>query len=392
MKIEDKLIESIESLKEEAFQLNRCLFDNPELSGKEYNSVKKIVEVLNKYGIKTRLNYCDLETSFLGKVIENKDSNVKIGILTEYDALPGVGHACGHSASCAISVLSALAIKKNEEDIKVNVDIIGTPDEENEGLKIPMAEKGAFDDYDYVIMVHLDTKNRPNWKLLAFETYKIEFFGKPAHAAASPWEGNSALDGLMLAIHGFDMMRKCTKPGTIIEGYITEGGVATNIITDYASGMYTFRSNDFNYIKSTLIPWMENIVYGCAKATRTKAKITKHGYPFMDMKYNNIGTKIISDIMKKYQMENYEQEKAVGSSDIGNVSYRCPSFHPSVAITNEDISLHTKEFAELVGSDASKMAIENGAKTILGFIGRTIDDKDLIKKIKLEFNGDKNGL
>lgn len=392
MNVEKILIESIDSLKEEAFNLNKYLFDNPELSGQEYNSVKKIIEVLKNHGIDAKDNYCGIKTSFFGKVVENKNSDIKIGILTEYDALPGVGHACGHSASCAISVLSAIVLKKNEKSIDVNIDIIGTPDEENEGLKIPMADKGVFDDYNYVIMVHLDTNNRPNWKLLAFETYKIEFFGKPAHAAASPWEGCSALDGLMLSIHGFDMMRKCVKPETIIEGYITNGGVATNVISEYASGLYTFRSNDSMYVKESLIPWMKNIVEGCAKATRTNYKVTNHGYPFMDMKYNNVGTKVISEIMDKYGMKNAEHEKAAGSSDIGNVSYRCPAFHPSVAITDEDISLHTKEFADLVGSDSAKKAIKNGTKTILGFIGRTLDERELFDKIKKEFSGGNNGL
>ena len=387
MNIQNRLIENIDEFKEKAFELNKYLFDNPELPGQEYGSVKKIKEILTKYSILVEDNYCDIETAFLGKVIEKKDSKIRIGILTEYDALPGVGHACGHSASCAISVLSALVIKNNEDLINANVDIIGTPDEENEGLKIPMADKGAFDEYDYVMMVHLDTNNRPNWKLLAFETFKIEFFGRPAHAAASPWEGNSALDGLMLAIHGFDLMRKCVKPETIIEGYITNGGVATNVIPEYASGTYTFRSNDSKYVEDTLVPWMKDVIEGSAKATRTKFKISRHGYPFMDMKYNKTGTNLISKIMKENGMENSEHEKAAGSSDIGNVSYRCPAFHPSVAITNEDISLHTKEFADLVGSEASKKAIINGAKTILGFIGKTLDNPELIRRIKNEFEG-----
>lgn len=107
----------------------------------------------------------------------------------------------------------------------------------------------------------------------------------------------------------------------------------------------------------------------------------------MDMKYNTTGTNLISKIMEENGMENCEHEKAAGSSDIGNVSYRCPAFHPSVAITHKDISLHTKEFADLVGSDASKKAITNGAKTILGFIGATLDDTDIIKEIKNEYEG-----
>lgn len=383
--IEKILINSIDSLKNIAFDLNKYLFEHPEISGKEFNSSKKIVTLLRDNGINVEENFCNMPTAFFGSVVKKENSNINIGILTEYDALPGVGHACGHSASCAISVLSALCIKANEDKIDANIDIIGTPDEEVGGGKIYMAEKGVFDKYDYVIMVHLFNKNYPNWKMLAMETYDVKFKGTPAHAAASPWEGRSALDGLMLFIHAMDMMRKSVKPDTIVEGYITNGGEAINIIPEEACGTYGFRSTSIKYIKDTLVPWMRDILNGCAMATQTKAEMTLSGKVYMDIKYNKTGTQVISNVMKKYGMENSEIEKAAASSDIGNVSYRCPAFHPSVAITYDNVSLHSKEFAELVGSKAAENAIINGAKTILGFIGTTLDDTSIIEDIKREF-------
>lgn len=193
MILEKKLINSIEKYKEEAFALNYYLAKNPEISGKEYNSCKKIMEILNKNQITTKEKFSDIDTSFLGEVIKKENSNINIAILTEYDALPEVGHACGHSASAAISVLAALALKDNEEYINANIDIIGTPDEEDIGMKVTMADKGVFDKYDCAIMVHLGIKNIPNWKMLAFETYEIEFTGCPAHTAVAPWCGRSAL-------------------------------------------------------------------------------------------------------------------------------------------------------------------------------------------------------
>ncbi|RVU53791.1 M20/M25/M40 family metallo-hydrolase, partial [Anaerosphaera multitolerans] len=343
-------------------------------------------EILNKYGIEAKENFFNIETAFFGKVVEKKDSDVNIAILTEYDALPEVGHACGHSASASISLLAALALKDNEEFINANIDIIGTPDEEDMGMKIPMADGGVFDKYDCAIMVHLDTKNVPNWRMLAFETYELEFTGKPSHAAASPWEGRSALDGLMLSIHAFDMMRKCMKPYTIIEGFIQEGGVATNIIHEKARGKYTFRSDSAKYVREEIVPWAKDAINGCAMATQTKVEMVPFGYPFSDMKYLQSGVDIIQDVMSDYGMDYVVMDKPGASSDMGNVSYRCPAFHPSVAITTEDLALHTKEFAEVVISEKSKPCIVNGATVIDGFLARILEDPEKLKAIKEEFN------
>lgn len=389
MSTEKILFEGIEEFQEVAFELSYHLTDNPELPGEEYESSKKIVEILNRHKIDSHVNYYDLETAFIGKVIEKPESPINIGIITEYDALPEIGHACGHSASAAISVLSALVLKANEANINANVDIIGTPDEENEGLKIPMTDNGAFDKYDFVIMVHLDTQNSPNGKFLAFETYHIDFIGKPAHTAASPWDGRSAMDGLMLSIHGFDMLRKCAKPGTVIEGFIENAGIATNIIPDKARGKYTFRSPKSGYITDELMPWVRDVVEGCAKATQTQAEIKPFGYPFKDMKYNQFGTDVIKGVMDDIGLENSEDEVARGSSDIGNVSYSCPAFHPFVAITDEKTPLHTKEFADVVKTEKSETVIIKGTKVILGFIARMLDNPEYLEKMKAEFNQSK---
>lgn len=383
--IEEILKKSIIKNQNIAFDLNYYLAENPEEPGKEYNSCKKIVNILESYGIKTEEKYCGLDTAFKGTIIKNPNSDIKIGIITEYDALIGLGHACGHSASAAISLLSALTIKENENLFDVNIDIIGTPDEENEGLKIPMCDKGAFDDYNFVIMVHMDSKTYPCQRFLAFETYEIEFTGKPAHAAASPWEGRSALDALMLTIHSFDMLRKTTKPKTIIEGFITDGGIMTNIIPEKAVGKYTFRSDSSKYLKEELMPRIYDAVNGCANAMQTEVKMKPFGYPFADLNWNEPGVQLIRDVLRDNNIEFIEQEGPGGSSDIGNVSYRCPAFHPTISITDKEVSLHTKEFADIVKSKNIEQPIVNGATIITSFIARAVEDNEILENIKKEF-------
>lgn len=388
--IEKSLKKSILKNKDTAFNLNYYLAENPEAPGKEYNSCKKIVEILESFGIETEEKYCGLETSFKGKVLVNENSNIKVGILTEYDALIGLGHACGHSASAAISLLSAIAIKENKEFFNINLDIIGTPDEEDQGLKIPMCNMGAFDDYDFVIMVHMSSKTYPNTRFLAFETYELEFLGSPAHVAAAPWEGRSALDGLMLCIHAFDMLRKTTRPKTIIEGFITEGGIMTNIIPDRAVGKYTFRSDSSKYLKEELMPRIKNAVKGSAFAMGTDVNMKPFGYAFDSLNWNENGTNIIREILQDNNINYLEQIAPTGSSDIGNVSFRCPAFHPTISVTNEDISLHTKEFADIINSKDVEEPILKGATIITSFISRVVNNREILESIKNEFKRSKN--
>lgn len=382
----EKLLKSIDKFKEEAYALNFDLAENPEISEKEFESSKKIVKLLKKHGIDAELNFCGFETAFFGHVIKKENAKANFAILVEYDALPDIGHGCGHSASCGISILSALALKDNEDVIDANVDIVGTPGEEDEGLKSPMADMGVFDKYDAVIMVHLTSGvNKPNAKLLALDTYEITFKGTPAHCAGAPWEGRSALDGLMLSIHAFDMMRKSLRPGAIVEGIILNGGSAPGMIPEFAKAKYAFRARNYSEVKDEMMPWVRDILDGCAKATQTEYKLETFGYTFRDMVYNQTGTDLIKEIMKDYNLEYEEMDVADGSSDIGSISYRAPAFHPYISISKEEIPFHTKEVADFVKSDGSKNVIDKGATIILEFFGRLLENPEKIHEIREEF-------
>lgn len=382
--MKEKLLKSVDKNKDTAFNLNYYLADNPEISGEEYNSCKKIVEILRDKNIEVKENFCGYETSFIGHVIE-KNSDINIAIITEYDALSGIGHACGHSASAAISVLSALAIKDNENIINANVDIIGTPNEELDGLKNPMSKMGVFDKYNMAIMIHMSNRNIPCWRFLALETYEFTFNGTPAHAAMSPWEGRSALDGLMLMIHSLDLIRKHTYPDTIIEGFIKEGGLATNIIPEKAVGVYAFRSNSYSYLEKELVPWVFKAAKSSAKAMENTVDIKEYGYPFLDMNFNNTGVESIKEVMNELNISYENMEKAEGSSDMGSISYRCPSFHPSVKVGDEKVELHTRKMADLMKSEDVKESIVNGANIITLFIEKIINNEKLRNEILEEF-------
>lgn len=378
---------AVDSEKQKAFGLNEYIFDNPELHYEEYLACAKYVELLSSEGIKVEDKFMGVETAFKATIHEDPSSDIKIGILAEYDALPDIGHACGHSASGALSFLAALALFKNKENLKGNIYLIGTPAEEwNGGAKTIMANANLFDDFSYVIMIHMYDKNQAYAKFMALDTYTFEFYGKPTHAAASPWEGKNAVNGMTLFIHALDMMRQQLRDESRIHGMILKGGTATNVIPDYASCMYSFRYKKIDYLNE-IIRMAKDAAEGCAKATQTTVKISDSLAGLADMKLTPRTDPLIESIYEELGIElSKEPVIPLGSSDIGNVSYRCPAFHPSISITEKPMALHTKEFADCVKTDKAKWAVEKGAKVITSLIVRSIFDETIIENMKKDFN------
>lgn len=377
---------SVDNEKQKAFDINDYIFNNPELHYEEYLACQKYVEMLTKEGIKVEDKFMGIETAFKATINEDPNSDIKIGILAEYDALPDIGHACGHSASGALSFLSAVALYKNKEHLEGNIYLIGTPAEEwNGGAKTQMAKAGLFDDFSYVIMIHMHSINQPYVKFMALDTFTFEFFGKPTHAAASPWEGKNAVNGMTLFMHALDMMRQQLRDESRIHGMILKGGSATNVIPDYASCIYSFRYKKIDYLNE-IIQMAKDAAEGCAKATQTTVRISDSLAGLADLKPTPRTNAIIESI---YEELGVEVDKSpvipLGSSDIGNISYRCPAFHPAISITDKPIALHTKEFADCVQTDKAKWAIEKGAKIISSFIVRSLYEKTIIENMKKDF-------
>lgn len=384
--IEKTVLQTVEQEKEKAFELNQYVFDNPEIYYQEKLACAKYVELLTKEGIHVEENFMGIETSFKATIHEDPSSDIKIGILAEYDALPEIGHGCGHSASGAISFLTALALFKHKEYLKGNIYLIGTPAEEwTSGAKSTMANANYFDDFSYAIMIHMYDKNQASTKLMALDTFTFEFFGKPSHAAACPWEGKNAVNGMTLFIHALDMMRQQLKDGSRIHGMVTKGGTAVNVIPEYASCMYSFRYKKQDYLDE-IIQMAKDAAKGAAMATGTTVKISEGLAGLKDMVATPRTNPLIESIYEELGMEVYNGEIApLGSSDMGNVSYRCPAFHPMISITDGPMALHTKEFASCVISDKAKWAIEKGAKTIAALIVRSLYDNTIIENMKKDF-------
>lgn len=252
MSLTEQFSSACESFAQEAFTINYTLAKNPELSSHEFKSVKTIGAVLEKHGIPVTYEFCNLPTAFKASAVKVDHPKGRLVILCEYDALPDVGHACGHCASGSMSTLAALALHKMQQDgvaFNMDIDITGTPDEEAMGCKVDMCNAGVFKNYDFAIMVHLDgEETRPNSQFLALDCFRATFHGKPAHAAGEPWNGINAVNGVQLAIHAMDMLRQQVRPESRIGTWIINGGTASNVIPATGELEVTVRHTERDYL------------------------------------------------------------------------------------------------------------------------------------------------
>ena len=258
-KVEEKLPDLI--------ALNDDLADNPELSGEEHRSSKKIAELLEKNGFKVEMPFAGLETAFRG--ISGADNHkYKVAIMAEYDALPGIGHACGHCVSGSISALAAIALAPLQDELNCDIHILGTPNEEIDGAKCAMVDQGIFNGYDMAMMIHLYDQNLLYCKLLGLHQYLYTFHGKAAHASAAPWDGVNALNAAQLMFHGIDMLRQHVTPDVRMHGVYRNGGEAPNIVPEEASAEFYYRALDKDYLFE-LDKRADNCAEGAAIATGT---------------------------------------------------------------------------------------------------------------------------
>ncbi len=379
-----KIFEHIFLNYEELKALNNWLADHPEISGEEYESSKRIVELLNCHGYKTEYPFAGLETAFRGVYGENNHKH-KVAILTEYDALPEIGHACGHCLSGSISVLAGLAMKDLQDELDVDVHIIGTPIEETDGAKCRMVQNGVFDDYDLAIMVHLYNYNLITPKLQALASNMYVFHGKAAHASAAPWEGRNALNAVQLMYHAIDMMRQHCKPEAQFHGIIRDGGEAPNIVPEKAATEFYIRALDKEYLEE-LSRLVDDCAEGAAIATQTTWEKYKTAETYDNLKYNKTGEKALYEVYEELGIElNWDNDKIFGSTDCGNVSFACPAFHPCLQVVDHDTPIHTRKFAKAMKSEEAYTGLVTGAKIIALQIAKIFSDEEKIKKLKEDF-------
>ncbi len=382
--LKEILFAEIERLAPEINELNDQLASEPELGFEEYKSSKAIAEILSRHGLEVEMPFAGMPTAF--KAAFDGGGDKKVALLAEYDALPGIGHACGHNVSGSISVLAGLALSKIKENLNGGVDLVGTPAEEGDGAKVEMAEQGLFKDYDLAMMVHLDSRTRVNSRFLALDGLEFTFRGQASHAAAAPWEGKNALNGVQLMFHALDMLRQHVRDDVRIHGIVADGGEACNIVPEKAVAHFFIRAREREYLDN-----VKGMVLDCAKgsaiATQTEVETGKLCPTLSDLKPNPAGDDLMAECYRELGLPDLKEEYGAGSSDIGSTSYQCPTLHPRLAIADTRAKLHTREFAEFVKGEHAHNAILKGAKILglacLKFFG----DPKKAEQVKSDFLG-----
>lgn len=375
-KVEEKLPDLI--------ALNDDLADNPELSGEEHRSSQKIAELLEKNGFRVEMPFAGLETAFRG-VFGADNHKYKVAIMTEYDALPGIGHACGHCVSGSISVLAAIALAPLQDELNCDIHILGTPNEEIDGAKCAMVDQGIFNGYDMAMMIHLYDQNLLYCKLLGLHQYLYTFHGKAAHASAAPWDGVNALNAAQLMFHGIDMLRQHVTPDVRMHGVYRNGGEAPNIVPEEASAEFYYRALDKDYIFE-LDKRADNCAEGAAIATGTTWEKALTAAMYDNLKNNDYGIEVLREVYDELGIEiNGDHDKIFGSSDAGNVSFVCPTFHPTLQIVDRGVAIHTREFAQAVKTPRAHEAIKQGAMVIGLHVAKIFSDEEKIRRMKEDF-------
>lgn len=379
----NKINENIEKNLNQYFKMVIDMYNNPEIGFEEFKTQAMLTEYLNKAGFDVKSGVV-CKTDYIATYTSNKKGPT-IGFMCEYDALPEVGHGCGHNMIAPISIGAAVALKEVIDEIGGTIKVIGTPAEENFGGKVLMSEAGVFNDVDVALMIHPGNDNSVGGKSTAINPVKFEFFGKNAHACL-PMDGKSALDGAVSTYMQINMLRQFVKPGTFIHGIIRHGGDAANIIPAYASMEYYFRAPKMDYALEVTNKAIE-IAKGACVAHGLTLKTSSFELPYPDTLINYRLAKLMSEKYELLGLDNIKpvDEEPGGSTDVGSVSYICPTIQGGIKIAGKEVLGHSKEMACATISEEGKNALCYGAKALAYMAYDLIVDEGLLKEVKEEF-------
>lgn len=384
MSMKQQLKQELEKIKDDLIQISKDLYDHPELGDEEYESMKRLVAYLEAHDFVVETGLVDRPTSFKAEYNSGKPGPT-IAYLAEYDALPGIGHGCGHNLIGTMSVGAGVILSKLLDDIGGNVVVFGTPAEETNGAKVPMAKAGLFNDVDVAMMLHPAGESYESGDSLAMDALQFTYYGKTAHAAASPEKGINALDGVIQLFNGINALREHVKSDVRIHGVITEGGKAANVVPDKAVAQFYVRAKERAYLDE-VVEKVKAIAHGAAQMTGTKLEITNYELSYDNMITNQALSDAFTKNLKDISPHPVHPKRAgSGSLDMGDVSHVVPSIHPYIGMNKPGLIGHTKEFADQTITEDGQEALLTGALSLAATGYDVITDRELLTAIKEEF-------
>ncbi|MEV4645703.1 M20 family metallopeptidase [Saccharopolyspora sp. NPDC049357] len=341
--------------------LSRSIHAEPETAFAEHRSAAKVAALLAEHGFAVQAPVADLDTAL---VAECGSGDLVVGICAEYDALPQVGHACGHNVIAASAVGAALALAEIADEAGLIVKVFGTPAEETGGGKVVMLEAGLFDDVALAMMVHPGPEDICLPSSLAITDLEVRYTGRAAHAAAAPDLGINAADALTVAQVAIGLLRQHLEPQQMVHGIVTEGGAAPNIVPARTAAVYNLRAAEARSLQR-----LENRIRACfeagATATGCSHEIVQISPVYAELAcdqwLSEAYRRAITDLGREPLDRSTERGRVIGSTDMGNVTRALPAIHPMIAVECGDAVNHQAEFAAACATPSADLAVLDGA-------------------------------
>jgi amidohydrolase len=381
--------EAIDGLAHELVALSRAIHGHPELAFEEVFASRALAELARKHDVDAELGVFGLDTSIRAEF--GPAGRPMVALLSEYDALPGIGHACGHNIIATSALGAALGLRALGARLPGRVRWLGTPAEERGAGKEIMARNGAFEGVDAALMIHPSGVNLATMPCIAIAEVEAVYRGVASHASAMPERGVNALDAIVIAYQAVSALRQHIRSTERLHGIITDGGQAPNVVPERAAGRFYVRAANAGQLAE-----LKMRVEGCfragADATGATLELTWGEIDYLDLRTSwplaNCFQKNAERLGRAFFPYDKLPPGVQGSTDMGNVSHRVPSIHPMIACAPPQVSIHNAEFAKYAGSQSGDQAVLDGAKALAMTALDFLSDEDLRAEVQRQFEAD----
>jgi len=382
-----KVAERVDALADELEALSHTIHDTPELAFKEIKASAWLADFLEKHGARVERGVGGLATAFRA-TIDGAGPGPTVAILAEYDALPGIGHACGHNviATAGSGAGAAIAEALGTVPFAGRIQVIGTPAEEGGAGKVKLLDAGVFKDVDAAMMIHGRCGTQVWRPTLGIIKVKVEYHGEAAHASSWPWRGVNALNAVIQLFVSLDAMRQQLRPDARVHGVITKGGEQANIIPEYTSAEFYLRAITVDYCHE-LLRRFRAAAEGAATATGCRVTVTADPTVHEPLRPNATMARLFASNLQliDFPEDPDDGQAGYGSTDCGNVSQRLPTIHPYIRISPDGVPGHSRDFAQWARSPLARTGMVAGAKALALTALDLLGSPDALARAKQDF-------
>ena len=371
-----RLTETVDAAAPELVALSHAVHARPELAFEEHYASGLVADALAGHGFAVTRGIADLETAFVAR---SGSGPLRVAVFAEYDALPGIGHACGHNIIAAAGVGAGLALASVADELGLTVEVYGTPAEESGAGKVLMLRRGAFDGVACAGMVHPAPFDVVRTRTLALADLAIAFTGREAHASAAPWAGRNAGDAATVAQVALGLLRQHLEPGQQLHGFVSEGGTAPNVVPAATELLYYLRAETAESLER-LAARADDCFAAGALATGCTHEVREVSPSYSELRSDDA----LADAYRAAAIAigrdpvapEYERAVPLGSTDMGNVSHAVPSIHPLIGLETDGAVTHQPEFTAAAATESADRAVRDGALALAAAFAAVAEDED----------------